>query len=430
MHPNITPNASFTDRTFHKLFWAIFAILIPELFHVTPGSDDDLIGVEGAYFVLMRGFIAPRGYFKDYTTTLTADWFKWAIQERGKTGRVLSRGSFNKQDIRDKGKGNNIAKLVVCVQAGWVVVQALGRVADGLTVTLLELHVSIQVLIAVVLYMLWWSKLLDVDQPIELPELAAYTSNEETTVFPLPGDNIDIEMKPTAIHSERMAPEEYLFVVAETPVENPFAETAMENPFIETPPGPSVPPAPPGCFLTEKKRTGAAYILCKVIFDCATGLLASPGQRQLKLGLPAVLIFVYGGLHITAWKAHFPTPEEMWMWRVTCLGMLFAGVVLLLPFRTLGKQCKRTILHLWTLRLRSGNDIGNFKREISKVFMDLRTEVTGNIWERLKFDFSMFSLVIYLFAMVFLTTESIISLRRPPLDAYHTPIWTAFWPHV
>ncbi|KAF8245692.1 hypothetical protein K440DRAFT_662632 [Wilcoxina mikolae CBS 423.85] len=453
MHPNINPNpnAPFSDRILHKLFWAILATLIPELvllracsqwleakelqrvwceeFGITAGSKDD-IGVEGAYFVLMGGFIAPRDNFKDHTTTLTADGFKWAIKKRGNTDTVLRRGSIHKQDIIDKGKANNIAKLVVCVQAGWMLVQALGRVANGLTVTLLELHVSIQVLIAVVLYTLWWSKPLDVDQPIELPELAGYASNKETENFPLPGDSTDIEMKPTTIHSARVTPEEYPFAVAETPVENPFAETPVENPFIERPPGRSVPPPPLGCFLTEKHRSGAPYILCKVMFDCATAMLASPGQQQLKLGLPAVLIFAYGGLHITAWKAHFPTPVEMWIWRVTCLGMLSAGVILILPFRTLGEQSKSTILHLWTLKLHSGGDIGNFKEEIWKVFMTLRTEVTGNTWERLKFDFSMFSLVIYLFAMVFLTAESIISLRRLPLDAYHTPSWTGFWPHV
>ena len=464
MHPNITPNAPMSDRIRHKLFWAITAALFPELVllracsqwleakalqkywcnefgNVKPGSDEDLIGVEGAYFVLMGGFIAPRVGSENYTTTLTAEGFRWAIKKNKEGFRLLDRTAFRKQDIIDKGKANNIAKLVVCVQAGWMLVQALGRVAAGLTVTLLELHVSIQVLIAVVLYTLWWSKPLDVDQPVELEALRPYAKNMETEKFPLPPDDLhtDIEMKITMPHNERVAPGEPAYTIANTPeedMEDPFAETAGENPFelSPVPPTTSVATQTDGRFLTEKHRTGAPYIACKIMFDLATAMLESPGQRQLKLGLPGVLIFMYGGLHIMAWKAHFPTVVEMWIWRITCVGMLSAGVILVLPFRTLGSESRRTLLYLWNLKLHS--DTGNFKKEIWRVFMTLRTEVSVNKdrqpsrLERIKFDFSMCSLVIYIFAMIFLTVESVVSLRQLPLDAYKTPIWTGLWPHI
>jgi hypothetical protein len=161
-------------------------------------------------------------------------------------------------------------------------------------------------------------------------------------------------------------------------------------------------------------------------------MLAKPGQRQLKIGLPGILILVYGSLHIMAWKAHFPTVVEMWIWRVTCVGMISAGAILVLPFRTLGEQSKCTLVNLWKLKLRSGKEVKNFKREMWEVYIEMRKDTigNGNMLERFKFDFSMCSLVIYLFAMIFLTVESIVSLRRLPLDAYKTPIWTGLWPHI
>jgi len=457
MHPNINPNpnAPKKDRFLHKLFWAILAALFPELvllracsqwleakelqekwrteFSPTVRSDD--LGIEEAYFVLMGGFVTPADDGTTCTTTLTAVGFKWAIENIDKT-RLLDRRAFRKQDIVDKGKANNIAKLVVCVQAGWMLVQALGRVAAGLTVTLLELHVSIQVLIAVVLYTLWWSKPLDVDQPIELQALKPYASKNETAMFPIPhglfpephGSTTGIEMhsNPKITHRETVAPEESSIANTEAPGQNIFAETLGENPFAETP------TPPDGSFLTEKHRKGASYIMCKVMFDLTTGMLAKPGQRQLKIGLPGILILVYGSLHIMAWKAHFPTVVEMWIWRVTCVGMISAGAILVLPFRTLGEQSKCTLVNLWKLKLRSGKEVKNFKREMWEVYIEMRKDTigNGNMLERFKFDFSMCSLVIYLFAMMFLTVESIVSLRRLPLDAYKTPIWTGLWPHI
>lgn len=61
-----------------------------------------------------------------------------------------------------------IAKLVVCGQVGWLVLQLLGRRIQNLPMTLLELHVLIHILIAAVVYGFWWNKQLDFAEPIIL----------------------------------------------------------------------------------------------------------------------------------------------------------------------------------------------------------------------------------------------------------------------
>ena len=55
--------------------------------------------------------------------------------------------------VRDKSKVNALAKILVCFQAGWMIVQAIGRFAAGQEVTLLELHTVLHALCAGTMYM-------------------------------------------------------------------------------------------------------------------------------------------------------------------------------------------------------------------------------------------------------------------------------------
>src|SRR6266478_4371885 len=71
-------------------------------------------------------------------------------------------------EILDKSKGDNIAKAITLVQTLWFAIQAANRVAQGFTVTELELttlgHVALNVLIC----WCWWKKPLNVDYPVDL----------------------------------------------------------------------------------------------------------------------------------------------------------------------------------------------------------------------------------------------------------------------
>ena len=55
--------------------------------------------------------------------------------------------------IRDKSKSDSLAKGLVCIQAGWILIQTIARKADGLPVTLLEVNTVAHV-VAAVLYVL------------------------------------------------------------------------------------------------------------------------------------------------------------------------------------------------------------------------------------------------------------------------------------
>ena len=75
---------------------------------------------------------------------------------------------IKENQIRDKSKADGLAKTIVVLQAGWQIIQTIARLHQNLPITLLEVNTIGHVLCALVLYLLWWSKPLEVKDPIIL----------------------------------------------------------------------------------------------------------------------------------------------------------------------------------------------------------------------------------------------------------------------
>ena len=89
---------------------------------------------------------------------------------------------ISKLQIEDKSKGSILAKSIVCFQgensmsrdsrthtyyltAIWFCIQCLSRVTQGLAISLLELNIFGHAVCTVLIYSLWWSKPLDIEEP-------------------------------------------------------------------------------------------------------------------------------------------------------------------------------------------------------------------------------------------------------------------------
>jgi hypothetical protein len=72
---------------------------------------------------------------------------------------------ISKDSIADKSKADSLAKLLVCVQAVWCLLQYIGRLASHLPVTLLELNTLGHAICALAIYVSWWHKPLDAKDP-------------------------------------------------------------------------------------------------------------------------------------------------------------------------------------------------------------------------------------------------------------------------
>ena len=68
--------------------------------------------------------------------------------------------------IRDKSKADMLAKALVCIQVGWMLVQTISRKIIGYPISLLEIHTLIHVACAIVMYGLWFQKPLDIRDPV------------------------------------------------------------------------------------------------------------------------------------------------------------------------------------------------------------------------------------------------------------------------
>ncbi|WQF85262.1 hypothetical protein CDEST_10276 [Colletotrichum destructivum] len=64
--------------------------------------------------------------------------------------------------LKDRSKANIIQKALVLMQIGWMLLQCIARKAQGLPITLLELHTMVHVACAAAMYGLWFSKPLDI----------------------------------------------------------------------------------------------------------------------------------------------------------------------------------------------------------------------------------------------------------------------------
>lgn len=137
VHPDINPRTTWGCRLWYKFVLMVLAVLVPQGLLVcafgqwreakkleqawrqkAPPEFKDELGMDGAFFVVMGGFLVrtaenPEGHDKRnlHTAILTPTGFL-AYLERGN----IVPTSFDKSAITDKGKASNIAKLLACTQ--------------------------------------------------------------------------------------------------------------------------------------------------------------------------------------------------------------------------------------------------------------------------------------------------------------------------
>lgn len=68
-------------------------------------------------------------------------------------------------EIMDKSKADGLAKSLVCLQATWFCIQCVSRMAQGLSISLLELNTFGHSLCALLMYLLWWHKPFNINEP-------------------------------------------------------------------------------------------------------------------------------------------------------------------------------------------------------------------------------------------------------------------------
>lgn len=212
IHSNIVPGVSPHKRFYYKAVLMVISVMIPEGVLVCAFGqwlearrlqrkweeilpNEKKLSLQAAFFVVMGGFVVGEAIDpedKEYpkSRTLKSIWRFLTcrgIKKSSKTEqrpyrailtptgfvKYMEQGyihgkTFDKASINDKGKASVFAKSLAAIQALYMVVGCASRWYSGLPLTLLEIHVLIQVVRTAFIYCFWWCKPLDVNEPITI----------------------------------------------------------------------------------------------------------------------------------------------------------------------------------------------------------------------------------------------------------------------
>ncbi|KAL3445131.1 hypothetical protein BJX65DRAFT_310283 [Aspergillus insuetus] len=398
----------------YKLSWLIAAVVSPELLvavafsqfleareirrlweeEIQDAEAKKWLGLPGAFFAAMGGFVVVQPLYaepepnpdnppKKYVTTIRASGFckllEFGIINECIAQGTLGEGTFSWRHISDKGKADSVAKALLCAQIAWMCLQCLGRELDGLPVTLLEGHLLIQILFAIMAHICWWHKPLDVSEPFHLP----LNMDPETL-----GTYICVDPRRARQHSR-------------------------------------------ADFLTDEVSRGGFF---RMFFRAGYDALSYHSGRFE--GLTALLGVLNGGLHLIAWNSHFPTDNERLLWRISAVsaGGLFPLAMLTVWRLSVGDSIVREFLNMSLL---GGNDNWNlFWRRLSTLTTDV--VASNEMWAAWVSPRARLFLIIliwvggiwYLFCMLYLTIGPFLCVRNLPKGAYAVVEWTDFLPHL
>ena len=148
----------------------------------TPFSKPDkaeMYTLAQAFFIVAGGLaIQTKSFHKEPYLTVTPT----GALELAKLG-LLS--PISEEVINDKTKADPITKMLVCIQAGWFIVQCIARVAQKLPLTLLEINTLAHVLIALLMYLFWLPKPYNALSPVLITDPKVI---ETAALFTLDGE--------------------------------------------------------------------------------------------------------------------------------------------------------------------------------------------------------------------------------------------------
>ncbi|KAJ7890050.1 hypothetical protein B0H14DRAFT_2497344 [Mycena olivaceomarginata] len=175
--------------------------------------------------------------------------------------------------IKDKSKGDTLSKAVALFQGLWFITQCIARATQHLPVTELEVATFAFAVVNIFIWLLWWGKPLDVQDPIMLG-----TPEEEFAALYLYGPYADASGDPIALAK--------FSVRFRSMLGDP---SSKYHPFSSN----SVPSFFSVSYWDHSYREHARIPSVVASFVGA----------------------IFGAIHCAAWNSHFPSANEKWMWR-------------------------------------------------------------------------------------------------------------------
>ena len=366
--------------------------------------------------------------------------------------------NISEPEIRDKSNANGLGKALVCIQAFWFCVQCVTRLCQGLEISLLELNTFAHAICALLMYLLWWHKPLDIEEPTliqgddKLPAIALLCmasefgykreTQEGYVAFLRPNlhkmrllklsdpedqQNVPSLRKPPCgdiilgvgeeLHGFYIPRDESIIIdLSEYRSINEEAEKSRVCLHLRR--------GEVRC-LQLASQALSRYGITTFTFKDKDGLLqyripdrpkfsglsidSSFNMASLKFLLGfSIAGCVYGGLHLSAWNAPFPTTAQRHLWHLSGLILISSGPVMILR---LGVEHFTKDLRIWECR--------------NCCWCLICFPVVFPWFLSLTVAYG-----IYILARVYLVVESFVMLWHLPDGVYAVPRWTQYLPHI
>ncbi|KAK6538119.1 hypothetical protein TWF694_011001 [Orbilia ellipsospora] len=380
-----------------RIFWMGLAIAGPEFVltyasgqYGTAYASKKHFHQEGyTKWTLRHGFFADMGGF-----VLMAEDFKEPFPATGKqlhwliTQGYLDYPETTTREIEDKSKQDTVAKVITCLQIGYIMLQCIGRTAQGIVITTMELSTLAIVVCSILTSLCWLEKPLDVREPIRLVL--------KKSVGEILDEAAKLDGHGQEVKEWDHTPFDFIDDLGPSWALNVQKFMRMEvSPFER--------PLPR--FGNDRLPNLAGWQEC--ILCVAT------------LG--------YAAIHLVGWNYTFPTKTEKVLWRVSSM-FLFANTAAFWLFETTAAWWRagrwQRIYRAIVGKRRRKSDVETPLPPIQRMKSSKNLPLPAEFW-------SIFPLAItYAAARGYLIMEAFIGLRAMEDSAFKNVDWTGFIPHV
>ncbi|EKV16271.1 NAD-specific glutamate dehydrogenase [Penicillium digitatum] len=228
------------------------------------------------------------------------------------------------EDICDKSKSDNAAKLLALIQVIWFSAQCMFRISCHLPLSQLESMTLGYIPLFIVTYFFWWNKPKDIRSPslVMLPEM----SLEQFNVFDSMAvsnkfDNEGTKKQTSYWNMWYLTPRVFEKVEEDRPVQE--ARTRARNGLTQTP----IAQPPPEATVNESRIRDL-----EDPYESRKDIVVAhwdPDLYRSKIWPLACLFGIsFGALHLVSWNTMFPSIVELWLWRASA----FVSIVSMLIF--------------------------------------------------------------------------------------------------
>ena len=295
------------------------------------------------------------------------------------------------KEISDKSKANGLSKVLVCLQTGWFVVHCIGRVAQSLPLTILELTTISYAWCAWAIYLLWLQKPLDVEVPTVL--------------------RIEVSTADILVHAGSAASEPCRQIPLDFVYDGRHSWTLDVQPFLH--------------FRVDPRERPMPRILNDSIH-----WLSSPVDSATVV---FVIIF-YGAIHVFGWNVIFPTRTEEILWRIAAVVLIYSATAFCLWIVLLDTIRSLRLLHINRKKIGFRSFYYTYRNHFDKIpggeGLPIRDKLIPEaVVTYGQLFFFVPVVVLYVLSRLYIIVEALASLRALPDAAFLTVRWANFIPH-